>query len=115
MPELTEKSKCIYCELYSEFFIQIEEAIENSIDIAIVRDLKQYFSKIENELFNRRVTKFVKVAKDPDIRLLREKIRVANYLSNELNNLYLLYAKQLDHITTWSDQSKRQREKANKE
>ena len=115
MRELTEKNKCIYCELYSEFFIQIEEAIENNIDIAIIRDLKQYFSKIENELFNRRITKFVEVAKDPDTRLLREKIRVANYLSNELNNLYLSYAKQLDHITTWSDQSKRQREKANKE
>ena len=42
-------------------------------------------------------------------------MRVANYLSNDLNNLYLSYAKQLGHITTWRDQSKRQREKANKE
>ena len=49
MRELTEKNKCIYSELHSEFFIQIEEAIENNIDIAIIRDLKQYFSKIENE------------------------------------------------------------------
>ena len=74
-------------------FIQIEQAIENNIDIAIIRDLKQYFGKIESELFNLRFTKFVKVAKDPDIRLLREKMRVANCLSNELNNLYLSYAK----------------------
>ena len=57
----------------------------------------------------------VKVAKDPDIRLLREKMQVANYLSTELNNLYLSYAKQLDHITTRRDQSKMQREKANKD
>ena len=42
-------------------------------------------------------------------------MRVTNYLSNELNNLYLSYAKQLDHITTRMDQSKRQRKKANKE
>ena len=49
MRELTEKNKCIYSELHSEFLIQIEEAIENNIDIAIIRDLKQYFSKIENE------------------------------------------------------------------
>ena len=66
-------------------------------------------------MFNRRITKFVKVAKDLDIRLLREKMRVLNYLSNELNDLYLSYAKQLDHITTRRDQSKRQRQKANKE
>ena len=115
MCELTEKNKCIYSELHSEVFIQLEEAIENNIDIAIIRYLKQYFSKIENELFNCRITKFVKVARDPNIRLLLEKIRVANYLSNELNNLYLSYEKQLDHITTRRDQSKRQREKANKE
>ena len=67
MRELTEKNKCIYSELHSEFFIEIEQATENNIDIAIIRDLKQYFGKIENELFNRRITKFVKVAKDPDI------------------------------------------------
>ena len=42
-------------------------------------------------------------------------MRVANYLSNELNNLYLSHAKQLDHITTRRDKLKRQREKANKE
>ena len=42
-------------------------------------------------------------------------MRVANYLSNELNNLYLSHAKQLDHITTRRDKSKRQREKANEE
>ena len=42
-------------------------------------------------------------------------MRVTNYLSDELNNLYLSYAKQLDHIATWRNQSKRQREKANKE
>ena len=42
-------------------------------------------------------------------------MRVANYLSNGLNNLYLSNAKQLDHITTRRDQSKRQRKKANKE
>ena len=70
------------------FFIQIEEAIENNIDIAIIRDLKQYFSKIENELFNSRITKFVNVAKDPDIPLRREKMRVANYLSNELTFIF---------------------------
>ena len=113
MRELTEKNKYIYPELHSEFFSQIEEAIENNIDIAIIRDLKQYFIKIENELFNRRITKFVKVAKDPDIRLLREKMRVAKYLSNELNSLYLSYAKKLNHIATRRNQSKRQREKAN--
>ena len=28
MRELKEKDKCIYSELHSEFFIQIEEAIE---------------------------------------------------------------------------------------
>ena len=105
---ITEKNKCIYSELHSVFFIQIEQAIENSIDIAIIRDLKQYFGKIESELFNRRITKFVKVAKDPDIRLLREKMRVANCLSNELNNLYLSYAKQLDHITTRRGKGKKQ-------
>ena len=60
MCELTEKNKCIYSELHSEVFIQLEEAIENNIDIAIIRYLKQYFSKIENELFNCRITKFVK-------------------------------------------------------
>ena len=37
--ELTEKNKCIYSELHSAFFCQIEEAIENNIDIAIIRDL----------------------------------------------------------------------------
>ena len=42
-------------------------------------------------------------------------MRVANYLSNELNNLYLSHAKQLDQITTRRDKLKRQREKANKE
>ena len=46
---------------------------------------------------------------------IQEKMRVTNYLSDELNNLYLSYAKQLDHIATWRNQSKRQREKANKE
>ena len=30
MRELTEKDKCIYSELHSEFFIQIEEAIEKT-------------------------------------------------------------------------------------
>ena len=115
MCELTEKNKCIYSELHSEFFIQIEEVIENNIDIAIIRNPKQYFSRIESELFNRRITKTVKVAKDPDLRLLWEKMRVANYLSNEPNNLYLSYAKQLHHITIRRDQSKRQREKANRE
>ena len=83
MRELTEKNKCIYSELHSEFFSQIEEAIENNSDIEIIRDLEQYFSKIKNELFNRRMTKFVKVVKDPDIRLLREKCRSQNiYLMN---------------------------------
>ena len=52
MCKLTEKNKCVYSELHSEFFIQIEEASENNINIAIIRDLKQYFSKIENKLFN---------------------------------------------------------------
>ena len=37
------------------------------------------------------------------------------FLSNELNNLYLSYEKQLYHVTTRRDQSKRQKEKANKE
>ena len=45
MRELTEKNKCIYSELHSELFSQIEEAIENIIDIAIIRDLKQYLVK----------------------------------------------------------------------
>ena len=89
--------------------------MENNIDIAIIRNSKQYFSKIESELFNRRITKTVKVAKDPNLRLLWEKMRVANYLSNEPNNLYSSYAKQLNHITIRRDQSKRQREKANRE
>ena len=67
MCKLTEKNKCVYSELHSEFFIQIEEASENNINIAIIRDLKQYFSKIKNKLFNQRITKFVKVAEDPNI------------------------------------------------
>ena len=59
MRELTEKNKCIYSELHSEFFSEIEQGIENNIDIGIIRDFKQYFGKIENELFNelRRITK----------------------------------------------------------
>ena len=46
MRELTEKNKCIYSELQSKFFIQIEEAIESNIDISVIKDLKQHYSKI---------------------------------------------------------------------
>ena len=46
MRELTEMNKCIYSELHSESLIQTEEAIENNIDIATIKDFKQNFSKI---------------------------------------------------------------------
>ena len=48
MSELTEKNKCICSKQQNEIFIQSAEAIENNINIAVIRDLKQYFSKIEN-------------------------------------------------------------------
>ena len=45
MRELTEKNKCIYSELHSQFFIQIEEAMENNIDIAITETLNNILVK----------------------------------------------------------------------
>ena len=47
MRELTEKNKCIYSELHSEFLIQTEKAIENNINIGTIRDFKQNYLTVE--------------------------------------------------------------------
>ena len=57
MHELKEKNNTIYFELHNDFFRNINESIDNGIDINSVRDLVQHFIDMENQLFNRRITK----------------------------------------------------------
>ena len=51
----------------------------------------------ENQLFDRRITKFVKVAKQPD---LRKRMQILRPLSKDLHELCLTQAGKLHHITT---------------
>ena len=84
MHELKDNNNTIYSEVYNNFFRKINESIDNGIDINISRDLVQRFIDMENQLFNRRITKFIKVCMQPDIRDLRNCMRIIQRLLNDL-------------------------------
>ena len=95
-----EKDVVIHSELYSDFFDQIKKFLSNSISISDIRDLVEKFMVEENPLFNRRITKFIKVVKQSDIRDLRKRMQILRTLSKDLHELYLAQAEKLHHITT---------------
>ena len=63
MHQLQEKGVVIHAQTYSDFFDQIKNSLSNAISINDIRDLAEKFTVEQNELFNRRITKFIKVAK----------------------------------------------------
>ena len=99
MHELKEKNNTIYFELHNDFFSKINESNDNGIDISIVRGLVQHFIDMENQLFNRRITKFMKVSIQSDISDLRNHMRITKTLSNDLQKVCLNYSQKLNHIT----------------
>ena len=100
MHQLQEKGVVIHAQTYSDFFDQIKNSLSNAISINDVRDLAEKFTVEQNELFNRRITKFIKVAKQPDIRDLRKRMQILRTLSKGLHELYQTQAEKLHHITT---------------
>ena len=100
MHQLQEKGVVIHVQTYSDFFDQIKNSLSNAISIYDIRDLAEKFAVEQNELFNRRITKFIKVAKQPDIRDLRKRMQILRTLSKGLHELYQTQAEKLHHITT---------------
>ena len=84
MHELKDNNNTIYSEVYNDFFRKINESIDHGIDINISRDLVQRFIEMENQLFHQRITKFIKVCMQPDIRDLRNCMRIIQTLLNDL-------------------------------
>ena len=98
MPEII--LAVIHAQRYSDFLDQIKNYLSNSISINDIRDFVEKFIVEENKLFNRRITKFIKVATHPEIRVLRKPKQVLQTLSKDLHELYLTQAEKLHHITT---------------
>ena len=98
MPEII--FAVIHAQRYSDFLDQIKNYLSNSISINDIRDFVEKFIVEENKLFNRRITKFIKVATHPEIRVLRKPKQVLQTLSKDLHELYLTQAEKLHHITT---------------
>ena len=74
---MKKKNNTIYFELHNDFFSKINELIDSGIDINIVRDLVQHFIDMRNQLFNRRIAKFMKVSMQSDTTRFTESY--ANY------------------------------------
>ena len=93
--------RCSYpCATIQRFFDQIKDSLSNAISINDIRNLLEKFIVEENQLFDCRITKFVKVAKQPDIRDLRKRMQILRPLSKDLHELCLTQAGKLHHITT---------------
>ena len=71
MHQLKEKDKAINSQLHKEFFTHITKSLDDFFEITDIRDLVQFFAEKENKLFNRRITKFVKVPEQHKLQDLR--------------------------------------------
>ena len=67
MRQLQEKYVVIHLQLCSDFLDRNKNSLSISISINDIRDLVEKFMVEENQPFNRRITKFIKVSKQPDI------------------------------------------------
>ena len=90
----------IHAQLCSGFLDKIKSYLSNSISINDIRDFVEKFIVEKNKLFNRRITKFIKVATHPEIPDLRKPKQVLQTLSKDLHKLYLTQAEKLHHIST---------------
>ena len=111
MHQLKEKDKAIYSELHKKFFTHITKPLDNFLEISDTRDLVQFFVEEENKLFNRRITKFVKVSEQHKLQDLRNHILITEPSSSELHSIYSSYAEKLQHVTSRKKRSIKQREK----
>ena len=106
MHQLKEKDKAIYSQLHNEFFTHITKSLDDSFEISDIRDLVQFFVEEENQLFNHRITTFVKVSEQQHkLQDLRNHMLITEPLSSELHSLYLLHAEKLQHVASRKKQS----------
>ena len=68
------------------------------MEISDIPDLVQFFVEEENKLFNRRITKFVKVFKEHKLKDLRNHMLITEPLSSELHSIYFLHPEKLQHV-----------------
>ena len=98
MHQLNEKDKAIYSELHKEFFKHITRSLDYFLEISDICDLVQFFVEAENKLFNRRITKFVKVSKQHKLQDFCNDMHFTELLSSELHSIYLSHAEKLQHV-----------------
>ena len=98
MPEII--FAVIHAQLCSDFLDKIKNYLSNSISTNDIRDFVEKFIVEEIKLFNRRITKFIKVVTHPEIPDLRKPKQVLQTLSKDLYKLYLTQAEKLHHIST---------------
>ena len=95
MPQLKEKDKAINSQLHKELFTHITKSLDDFLEISDIRDLVQFFVEKEYKLFNRRITKFVKVSEQHKLQDLRNHMLITEPLSSELHSIYLSHAEKL--------------------
>ena len=93
-----------------KIFTHSTKSLNYFLEIGGIRDLVQLFAEEENKVFNRRITKFVKVSKQHKLQYLRNHKLIKEPLFSELHSIYLLHAEKLQHVTSQKKQSSKQPE-----
>ena len=80
------------------FFTHITKLLDDFLEMSDIRNLAQLLVEEENKLFNRRITKFVKVSEQHKLQNLRNHMYITQPFSSELHSIYLSQAEKLQHI-----------------
>ena len=85
------------CE--KKFFEHLEKS-NSDIEINALNKIQHNFKELEEQLFNRRITKFIKLDPSINIRELRRKMNINETLSRKLRTHCLDVAVRTKRITT---------------
>ena len=85
------------CE--KKFFEHLEKS-NSDIEISALNKIQHNFKELEEQLFNRRITKFIKLDPSINIRELRTKMNIPETLSQKLHARCLDLAVRTKTITT---------------
>ena len=85
------------CE--KKFFEHLEKS-NSDIEISALNKIQHNFKELEEQLFNRRITKFIKLDPSINIRQLRTKMNIPETLSQKLHAHCLDVAVRTKTITT---------------
>ena len=101
LSKIHEENKYNYNTLLPTFETKLNEYVNlQEIPVNGLQELREKIIKVETTLFNRRITKFIKISEATDIRTIRTKMEISNPISKKIQRRILALSITKNRITT---------------